>query len=156
MYIATKILLTAFTSLTSPDLCDVVHAGTDAPLYCKPHADGAPVYDRDVCCSNGKCVPTTGGKCVTGQQRFYCELGEVDALNLISCYFEVPNYCEVYTCDLDIGIGPQYGTICCENGICTPYIGSAGTCDAANVYQCESIHDNGDGTVECLDWEQGE
>ncbi len=152
MYIATKILLTSLTTISTPDLCDVVHAGTDAPMYCTPHGDGAPVYNRDVCCSNGTCVPTTGGQCVTGQKRYYCELGEVNALNVVSCYFEVPDYCEVYTCELDIRLAPQEDTICCVFGVCTPY--SVANCDAANMYHCNSVKDNGDGTVDCLDWEE--
>lgn len=150
MYIATQILLTYLSTLTAPDLCDVVNAYTGTPTICIPHEDGAPIYNADVCCTDGACVPMIGGTCVTNQSRFYCELGEVDALGKFSCYFEVPNYCELYPCGLDIGAAPQENIICCEFGVCTPY-GGGGTCDAANVYHCNSVHDNGDGTVSCLD-----
>jgi hypothetical protein len=153
MYIAAKILLTYLATLTAPDLCDVVHSQTGTPTICVPHEDRAPVYDADVCCAGSTCKPTTAtSACVTGQKRFYCELGVVDALGIVSCYFEVPNYCDVFPCELEIGAGPLQGTICCENGICTPYAGG-GSCDSTNVYHCLSVHDNGDGTVTCLDWE---
>lgn len=151
MYIAAKILLTYLAPLTAPDLCDVVHPYTGTPTICTPHEDGAPVYDADVCCTDGTCTPTTTtGKCVTGQKRFYCELGEIDALGIVSCYFEVPNYCDVFPCGLEVGISPQEDTICCVYGICTPY---SDVCEAANVYHCNSVQDNGDGTVTCLDWD---
>lgn len=153
MYIAAKILLTLFAPLTAPDLCDVVHAVTGTPTICIPHEEDAPAYDADVCCqSDGTCVAAMGGTCVTNEKRFYCELGEVNALGIVSCYFEVPNYCDVVPCQLEVGAAPQDGTICCENGICTPYAGG-GSCDASNVYFCAAIHDNGDNTVTCLDWE---
>jgi hypothetical protein len=153
MYIAAKILLTYLAPLTAPDLCDVVYSDTGAPKVCVPHEDGAPVYDANVCCSNGTCVPSTSsnGTCMTGKKRFYCELGEVDAFGVVACYFEVPNYCSVFPCELDVGGGWQEAKICCEFGICTLY--GAGSCDAANVYHCNSYQDNGDGTVTCLDWE---
>jgi hypothetical protein len=153
MYIATQVLLTFLSTFTAPDLCDVVDETTGTPTICIPHADGAPVYNADLCCRDGKCVPKIGDACITGQKRFYCELGEVDAVGKFSCYFEVPNYCDVFPCELEINSPEQEETICCVNGICTPYIGSAGTCDEANVYQCESVKENPDGTVECLDWE---
>jgi hypothetical protein len=151
MYIATQVLLTYLSTLSAPDLCDVVHERTGTPTICIPHEDGAPIYNANVCCIEGKCVPTIGGACVTGQKRFYCELGEVNAVGVVSCYFEVPNYCDVVPCELDVGGAPQAAKICCEFGICTLY--ASGTCDAANVYTCTSVHDNGDGTVKCLDWE---
>jgi hypothetical protein len=150
MYIATKILLTHLATLASPDLCDVVNTSTGTPTICIPHEEGAPVYNADVCCIDSRCVKPIRGKCLTGQTRFYCELGEVNSAGVVSCYFEVPNYCDLFTCQLDIGGAPQAGKICCEFGICTPY-GGGGTCDAANVYHCNSIKDNGNGTVECLD-----
>jgi hypothetical protein len=155
MYIATKILLTYLASLTAPDLCDVVHSRTGTPTICHPHEDGAPIYDANVCCIGSSCVASTGSTCVTGQKRFYCELGEVNAVGKVSCYFEVPNYCELYPCEIEIGGGSQEGTICCENGICTPYAGG-GSCDSGNVLHCMSEKDNGDGTVECLDPEEDE
>jgi hypothetical protein len=155
MYIAAKILLTYLAPLlaapTAPDLCDVVHPVTGTPEICVPHEDGAPVYDADVCCTDGTCTPARGGTCVTGQKRFYCELGEVNALDVVSCYFEVPNYCDVVPCELDVGGAPQEAKICCEFGICTLY--ASGSCDAANVYHCNSVQNNADGTVTCLDWE---
>jgi hypothetical protein len=150
MYIATQVLLT-YLSTTTPDLCDVVHERTGTPTICIPHADGAPSYNADVCCSDGKCVPKIGATCVTGQQRFYCELGEVNAVGVVSCYFEVPNYCDVFPCQLEIDAPQQEDTICCVNGICTPYYGLEGTCDPANIFHCDSVKTNADGTVECQD-----
>lgn len=160
MYIATKILLTSLASFSSsgtstPDLCDIVHPDTGTPTICVPHEDGAPVYDGDVCCNSGTCTaPPVGASCTTGQRRFYCELGEVNALNVVTCYFEVPNYCDLFTCELDIGGAPQEATLCCEFGVCTLYAAASGTCDASNVYHCNSYKDNGDGTVDCLDWKE--
>lgn len=152
MYIAAKILLSYFASLTAPDLCDVVNTSTGTPTICTPHADGAPVYNADVCCTGSSCVKPIRGTCATTQKRFYCELGEINAVGSVSCYFEVPNYCDVVPCELEVGGGPQEATLCCEFGICTLYAGG-GTCDAANVYHCNSYQDNGDGTVTCVDWE---
>jgi hypothetical protein len=151
MYIAAKVLLTYFASLSAPDLCDVVNPQTGTPTICTPHEDGAPVYDAEVCCSNSACMATAAtSSCGANQKRFYCELGEVNAINIVSCYFEVPNYCDVFPCELQIGGGPQEQKICCEYGICTPY---SGVCEANNVYHCNSVQNNGDGTVTCLDWE---
>jgi hypothetical protein len=155
MYIATKILLTQLASITAPDLCDVVNTSTGTPTICVPHEDGAPVYNADVCCTGSTCVKPIRGRCSSTQKRFYCELGEVNSAGLVSCYFEVPYYCEVFPCALEIGIDPQEETICCVNGICTPYYGSEGTCDPANIYHCDSVKLNPDGTVECLDPEEG-
>jgi hypothetical protein len=158
MYIATKILLAHLASFTAPDLCDVVNPKTGAPTICIPHADGAPVYNRDVCCSDGSCIPmTTGGSCVTEQERFYCELGEVDALGSVRCYFEVPHYCDVYECsnddELEIDVWPQEATLCCVNGICTLFVPEQGNCDPQDVLICDNVVTNQDGTVECLDGE---
>lgn len=152
MYIAAKILLSYLGTLTAPDLCDVVNTSTGTPTICIPHADGAPVYNADVCCTGSNCVKPVRGTCSPTQKRFYCELGEVNAVGSVSCYFEVPNYCHVFPCALEIGGEPQETTICCEYGVCTPY--ASGSCDAGNVYYCNSVKDNGDGTVDCLDWEQ--
>jgi hypothetical protein len=151
MFIATKILLTYLASL-SPDLCDVVNTSTGSPTICIPHAERAPVYDADVCCSGSTCVKSIRGKCLTTQKRFYCELGEVNSAGLVSCYFEVPDYCAVYPCELEIGGAPQEATICCQFGDCIVYAGGGG-CPPENVFHCVSVQDNGDGTVKCLDWE---
>jgi hypothetical protein len=151
MYIAAKILLTYLAPLMAPDLCDVVQPESGTPTICIPHADDAPVYNAEVCCNKDVCTKTTvGSTCGANQKRFYCELGQVDALNIVSCYFEVPNYCDVFPCELEVGILPQEEPICCENGICTPF---TLLCDSANVYNCESVQNNGNGTVTCLDWE---
>jgi hypothetical protein len=153
MYIAAKILLSYFASLSAPDLCDVVNTSTGSPTICRPHAEGAPVYNGDVCCTGSSCVKPIQGACPAPKQRFYCELGRVTMVGVI-CYFEVPDYCTVFPCELDIkaGIDPQEDTICCENGDCESY-GGGGTCLPENVYHCNALQDNGDGTVTCLDWE---
>ena len=155
MYIATKILLT-YLSLTAPDLCDVVNKETGTPTICMPHAEGAPVYNADVCCSGSNCVAPTRGTCATGRTRFYCELGEINAAGTVSCYWEVPYYCDVFACDdaLEIGIGPQHGgSLCCdeESGICEVLVPEQGNCPPENILYCNSIVTNEDGTVECLD-----
>jgi hypothetical protein len=152
MYIAAKILLSSLASLTAPDLCDVVNTSTGTPAICIPHEDGAPVYNADVCCTDSSCVKPIRGACATTQKRFYCELGEVNAVGVVSCYFEVPNYCDVVPCELEVGGGPQEAKICCEFGICTLYA-SGDSCEAANIYHCNSYEDNGDGTVTCHDWD---
>jgi hypothetical protein len=152
MYIASQILLTVFSTFSSPDVCDVVSTRTGTPTICVPHEEGAPVYNADVCCTSRACAPATS-TCVTGTKRFHCELGAVDALGLVSCYFEVPNYCHLFPCALEIGIAPQAEAICCEGGVCTPYF-SGDTCDPANIYHCDNVKENGDGTVTCVDGDE--
>jgi hypothetical protein len=154
MYIAAKILLSYLASSTAPDLCDVVNTSTGSPTICIPHADGAPEYNGDVCCTGSSCVKPISGTCTTtSQKRFYCELGAVNAVGSVTCYFEVPDYCAVFPCELGIEAGsdPQEETICCEgDNPCTPYYGG-GTCAPEYIYHCDSVQENPNGTVTCLD-----
>lgn len=155
MYIATKVLLTFLSTFSSPDLCDVVHERTGEPTICSPHAEGAPVYDAEVCCQGSSCVAATG-ECATPQKRFYCELGEINAAGLVSCYWEVPHYCDVYECDdqLEIDILPQNAKLCCPDGQpCTILVPEQGNCLPEDIFICDNVVSNGDGTVDCVDGE---
>lgn len=160
MSITTHVLLSLLVILSPSgesvrDLCDLVDDTTGAPLVCQPHGEGAPVYDSTVCCERGTCFAAPDGYCLDGEDLFYCELGEVRTTEEVICYFEVPDYCDVFTCEPpspDFSWHPQEESICCEHGICTPYV--KGYCEEQNIYMCGSLVCNPDGTVTCIDWEE--
>ncbi|PRQ03629.1 hypothetical protein ENSA5_13840 [Enhygromyxa salina] len=164
MYIATKLLLTYLTAMTpgavdDPNICDVVSPATGTSAVCKPHREGAPVWDASVCCTDRTCFePTAEGRCESGESRYYCELGELNpARGNVDCYFEVPDYCDVFECDSPAPgyqAPAQEGLLCCPYGICTPYKLGSGICETEDIYYCVSVANNGDGTVDCVDWDE--
>ena len=88
--------LTAILPGEAIDMCEVVNPDTGVPILCGIHAEGAPVYDGDVCCAEEICAPAKS-PCIDGT-LYHCDLGEEDASGF-TCYFEVPNYCDVFLCE---------------------------------------------------------
>lgn len=155
MSIKIPILLTLFATLitnseTPRDLCDLVYTDTGKPILCQPHPDNAPRYDAAVCCSERGCVPARGTSCLAAN-LFYCELGKVQATGEVSCYFEVPGYCDVFPCEMGFQPPPAEAAICCNQGICWPTTSGANDCELLDIVWCDSVVSNADGTVTCLD-----
>jgi hypothetical protein len=156
MFIKIQVLLTLFATLTltskgPSDLCDIVYTDTGRPILCEPHRDGAPVYDDTVCCDDYSCVPARDGACAVGES-FYCELGEVwEASGEVSCYFEVPDYCDVFPCAPGFQSQPQSVTMCCSQGICWSTYPGANDCELDDIFWCQDGVTNEDGTATCLD-----
>ena len=157
MSIKIPILLTLFATLTPTsaaprDLCDLVYTDTGKPILCQPHRDGAPSYDDTVCCSERSCVPARKGSCLA-ENLFFCELGELEATGEVSCYFEVPDYCDVFPCASEPGFQPQpiREPMCCHEGVCWPTSAGANDCELEDILWCQSGVSNPDGTVTCLD-----
>ena len=156
MNITTHLLLLALFSTPLlgelEDLCDIVNPDTGTPVRCEPHPEDAPVYAEPVCCDAAGCYKSDGGWCPDALQSYYCELGEVLASDEVACYFEVPDYCDVFPC---AGPGyqahPQAFSMCCINAICWPYVSGSGDCAPQDIYFCADGVCNEDGTVTCFD-----
>jgi hypothetical protein len=71
----------------------------------------------------------------------------------VSCYFEVPDYCDVFACEPKPGFQPQpaEAAICCNQGVCWPTTSGANDCELQDIVWCDSAVSNADGTVTCLD-----
>lgn len=156
MSITTQVLLTIFATLTPPtenvsDLCDIVHPDTGRPVYCEPHPDGAPLFDGLVCCEDQTCFDGRDGDCLTAEEPYYCELGLIHASSEVTCYFEVPSFCEVFPCDPGYQAVPQANIMCCNNGICWNTYSDLNDCELADIYWCSDGVTNNDGTVTCFD-----
>jgi hypothetical protein len=156
MTITTTLLLSLFASLSStagkpPDVCDVVYRDTGRPIICEPHREGAPVYDSTVCCDGQTCIAAQDGYCGGDRERFYCELGEAWATGEVSCYFEVPDYCDVFPCAPGFQPQPVSISMCCNAGVCWTLYGDANDCELGDIYFCHDGVTNEDGTVTCFD-----
>lgn len=150
-------IITLLATLTAPsgtpsDLCDVVYPDTGRPVWCEPHPDGAPRLDSQVCCDAAGCVaPLTGGGCSQGRTPYHCELGQVWADGEVSCYFEVPDYCDVFPCAPGFQTWPQEVGMCCYEGVCWTTWPSSNDCEPQDIYWCNDGVTNMDGTVTCFD-----
>jgi hypothetical protein len=149
-------LITLFATLTATssqpsDLCDIVYTDTGRPVFCEAHPDGAPRWDKAVCCNDAGCVASSSSKCSTGRKRYYCELGEVWADGEVSCYFEVPDYCDVFPCSPGFQTWPQANEMCCPDGGDCWNINNVNDCEIDDVYWCNDGVTNQDGTVTCFD-----
>lgn len=165
MYTTIQILITYFATMSgplgAPDACSVVNENTKQPAYCGPHHIGAPVYDDNICCSGSGCLTTYGdGTCDSDEVQLFCELGEVDALGGVSCYFEVPDYCDVHVClqaeELpEVQLTPETADyICCAYDVCMLYNYLLDDGCVGDIYFCMSLVSYGDDTVGCIDWEE--
>jgi hypothetical protein len=155
MFIATQLLIASLNTTPAMtgvgDLCDVVDRRTGTPTICEPHKEGAPVYNANVCCAGSTCFPTSAGGCSSGESLYYCGLGEQTSTGTVSCYFEVPDYCNVYSCGTGVAPYPWEGGICCQYDYCleiTPY---SAPCPPEDIYYCSSLVSNADGSVTCVD-----
>lgn len=149
-------LIIAFATLTASsgrlsDICDLVYSDTGRPILCEPHPDGAPRYDGTVCCDEKTCIATRTGSCLTGRKPYYCELGQLWASGEVSCYFEVPAYCDVFPCAPSFHTGPQAAFMCCYEGICWNTYPSSNDCEPQDISWCEDGVSNPDGTMTCFD-----
>lgn len=133
------------------DLCDLAYTSTGTPTFCEPHPDGAPHYDDTVCCDTQGCVIARAGSCDEKRKPYYCELGEVWASGEVTCYFEVPSYCDVFPCEPGFQTWPQELYLCCYEGICWELSPSGDNCEPLNIYWCQDGVSNPDGTITCLD-----
>ena len=75
---------------------------------------------------------------------------EVLATNEVSCFVEVPNYCDLYPCKPGYSPHPQPYMMCCQYGVCWHYT-TGGDCTYGDISWCSSGVTNEDGTVTCLD-----
>jgi hypothetical protein len=148
-------LITLFATLTTSsqpsDLCDIVYTDTGRPIFCEPHPDGAPRWDKAVCCNDTGCVASRSGTCSTGRKAYYCELGELLASGQVSCYFEVPNYCDVFPCAPGFQTWPQANEMCCPDGGDCWTVDDLTDCEIGDLYWCGDGVTNSDGTVTCFD-----
>jgi len=158
MTINTLLLITLFATPLSPshhaveDVCDVVDPTTGSPSLCEPHPEGAPVYEDVVCCDAQLCYEPTERGCLKGESPYYCERGAVGASGVVTCFFEVPSYCDVFPCEPTIQAQPQESLICCNAGICwNIYDDEANDCELDDIYWCNDGVTNSDGTVTCFD-----
>jgi len=148
------ILLAIVGSSTEPaDLCDLVDPKTGTPTMCEAHPEGAPRYDEVACCDDALCFERDARGCLDGEQPYYCELGDVGATGIVSCYFEVPSYCELFACSqapAGYQAMPEANGMCCNAGICWT-LWDANDCELQDIYWCYSGVTNEDGTVTCFD-----
>jgi hypothetical protein len=150
-------LITIFATLTATsgqpsDLCDIVYTDTGRPIFCDAHPDGAPRWDKAVCCNDAGCIASRSGTCSTGRKAYYCELGELWASGEVSCYFVVPDYCDVFPCAPGFQTWPQANDMCCPPGQdCWNTDIGANDCEIDDLYWCNDGVTNSDGTVTCFD-----
>src|SRR5690606_4386150 len=116
-------IITLFATLTvtggqPADLCDLVYEDTGRPILCEPHPDGAPKYEDAVCGNDKSCKPANDGTCPSELDAYFCELGQLWADGYVSCYFEVPDYCDLFPCEPGFSPFPQANHMCCHEGIC--------------------------------------
>jgi hypothetical protein len=69
----------------------------------------------------------------------------------VSCYFEVPDYCDVFPCAPGFQTWPQANLMCCHAGDCWNHDDGANDCEVEDVYWCGDGVTNQDGTVTCFD-----
>jgi len=155
MSIITQTIFTLF-AIVGPstgliDLCDVVHPDTGTPTLCEAHPEGAPRYDDVVCCDDAVCFEQDTRGCLDGEQPYYCELGDVSTTGVVSCYFEVPSYCDVFPCAPGYQTQPEGAFMCCNGGVCWTIYPSSGDCELDDIYWCDDGVSNEDGTVTCFD-----
>lgn len=160
MTIATTIILgflfSSNPTFVVPDLCDVVNPDTGTPTICQPHGPDPSVLDRDVCCKGDECVQQQSGEsCSADELLFHCDYGKVDQYGNVTCFFEVPDYCDVHVCEAGgnpgYSMGPQSDFICCWFGDCYQVpLQYADTC-GGDIFWCGSPYTNADGTVGCAD-----
>lgn len=153
-------IITLFGTLTGTsgqltDLCDITNPKIDRPLYCQPHHEGAPEWEGAVCCDSESCVQADAlGACAAGRKAYFCELGELMADNTVSCYFEVPNHCDVFQCEPrppGFSAEPQANTMCCSQGWCWGISHTEGDCEEGDITWCSDGVTNDNGTVTCFD-----
>lgn len=155
MFSTSQILITLIAMISMdnasiPDLCDTVSPRTGTPSRCEPHYAGAPLFDDLACCDTDSCRPLSGSDCDTDEKLVYCELGELHSTGELSCYFEVPNYCDISPCDAWIGIRPEPGYVCCNSlGGCWPAYHDE--CFMENIFWCDFGTSNNDGSMTCYD-----
>ena len=149
-------IITLFATLTAggtgqpADLCDVVYEDTGRPILCEPHPDGAPEYEDTVCCNGKSCKPANDGTCPTELDAYFCELGQLRADGYVSCYFEVPDYCDLFPCEPGFSPFPQANGMCCHEGICWSSDPGDNDCEPWDLYWCSDGVTNADGTVTCF------
>ena len=132
------------------DLCDDVYPDTGVPVRCAPRGD-APVLDDVVCCDAATCYASDAGACPDALEAYACELGEVLTTDEVVCYFEVPDYCEVYPCAPGYGAHPQAFGMCCHDGVCWHHVTGSNDCELGDIHWCNDGVCNEDGTVSCFD-----
>ena len=69
----------------------------------------------------------------------------------MSCYFEVPDECDLFPCEPGFSPFPQANDMCCYEGICWHTWPGANDCEPWDVYWCYHGVTNQDGTVTCFD-----
>src|SRR5690606_26016730 len=105
-----------------------------------------------VCCSGTTCTPAPRSRCPSSSTLYYCGLGEQSPTGAVDCYFEVPNYCDVHMCPLEVAPLPWEAIICCQYDWCTEVtVYNAGFCYPEDLYFCVSLVSNPDGSVTCVD-----
>jgi hypothetical protein len=139
------------TSGTPSELCDLVYPDTGRPIWCEAHPDGAPRFDNTVCCDASGCVAAQRSGCAKGRTPYHCDLGEVWVGGVVSCYFEVPQYCDVFPCAPGFQTWPQANEMCCHAGECWNTDPFANDCEIDDIYWCDDGVTNEDGTVTCFD-----
>jgi hypothetical protein len=154
MSITIKLILTIIATTTPaagdiPDLCDIVDTSTGVPLRCDLHPEGAPVFNGNVCCTAGSCVPA--GPTCTIESLYFCEFGEKHADGEVRCYVEVPSYCDAFPCPPGFQAQPIKEAMCCYEGICWHHNLGSNDCELNDIYWCSSGVTNADGTVTCFD-----
>lgn len=155
MFIITQAIFTLFAIVGPasqlPDLCEAVHPKTGTPTRCEAHPDGAPVYDGVVCCTGEVCFEQDSRGCLDDEQPHFCEFGDVGSAGLVTCYFEVPSYCDIYPCAPGYQTVPQENPMCCNAGICWNIWEGTYDCEVDDIYWCDDGVTNEDGTVTCFD-----
>ena len=148
-------IITLFGTLSGtglPNVCDSTNPDTGTPILCDPYHAEAPVWDDTVCCDNNNCtVPNALGQCPADRKARYCEFGEQWADNSVSCYFVVPNVCDVFPCEPGFNPWPEQNTMCCYEGICWHLWADDNDCEVWDIYWCSDGVTNQDGTVTCFD-----
>jgi hypothetical protein len=70
----------------------------------------------------------------------------------VSCYFEVPDYCDVFPCAPGFQTWPQAYDMCCPPGQdCWHTDEFSNDCEIEDIYWCSDGVSNQDGTVTCFD-----
>lgn len=149
--------LAPLAQASPPDRCATLD-DYGYPDSCEPTSwRDAPWWNDDVCCNAVGCVEPGRRGCSAGEQRYFCQYAELDAVGHLTCMFLVPDYCDVYECPAaspEYQAPPQEVWACCEHGgPCYPWQQSTdGGCPGQILY-CWHGSSNDDGTINCDDYE---
>jgi hypothetical protein len=135
---------------TNPNYCEALPGNCEYSLI-----DVTPVLRSDVCWDGETTTLKGTAPCANGGREYYLAYGIVTdpITNTVLALSPLINTCALGVCvagELDAGDIVTDGVACCnpKTGECEPP-DEDGLCTYGDITWCETIEDNGDGTITC-------